>query len=1320
MRWTPRHATLVSTLAAALLTSVYCPAEEATPADPALVFEVNFDSWSVNASHAKGEPKCASFENPDLQLRMFSGVKNQTGGIKLRNSEYCQYPMKSNFDPAQGTISLWVSPQGWKGSDDHFHLFFTAKDQNYRMIVYKYYQWARLNFLLEVTDAKGELTRHCAWGTIEDGPWSSGKWRKIDAVWNAQGMRLYLDGALAAGASECEFKQPLNLPAPSDKGTLIIGTDPEWLNNPNCAKDEETAFDNIMVFNRTLSPNEIKADFEKYYPSGFDAVPSKNLVTIPLAIAAGEIDGTLKAEEWAAAAKIPVMAFREAPPKALRSWAWLLRGKEDLRIALRSEAKPPFKTSATKRDGNVWEDDSFEFFLLSPKGDKFHFIVNPNGALFDEKNGDAVWNSGAVAKATQDADGWSAELSIPLKDLAGAGAFEGGSWRGNVFSTYLVGTKLAYSGWSTPSVSYHETENYGTFAFGNDDAAARMEEIGHPALGTLDLKASIVPATRSNDFTVNASYELDGGEKVSYPDSLAGKEWSTRLPSGRQKLVMDAIRTADKQPIYHYENCYYVSLPLEITYSCYPTKGHIEVLCDTSNAGEEFGKAITAGQVSGTAKLVDTRTKKILAEAEFKPAKTQSSVRLAMPQNLPQGIYEISVAMKPSGGGEPIAKTETLRMPDLAVYKNPPMVDHNVPPPWTPVKRISDNEFEVWGRHYNFAGGPFPAHVASGGVNVLNTPVELLIDIDGTPTPVVWQDSNPGESYDDMVTFNGSGNVKDGSKLKLTWKTQLWFDGVSRTDFTLIPSNPVTINSMVLKYSVDAAAGKFVLTPLLNKWEGDKMELEFNPVPNCMKDFSLWITGHDRGLFWWPESNANWIIEKGAKPIQLAKNGTDVAVKISIIGKPVELKTPAPYAMVFMASPARKPPERARSFHVDGWMKPRRQNMQTTSWGSFADKVSDDDCTDFVSQKPYDLKRFTANVRSYNGLNIGSLPYSQPTYFTSLEPEYDCFRKVWEQYPAATFDGSKAGVKYKAFPGCSNSQFADYTVQRAVNLMDVCPEIAGLYYDLCWVVYCENAEHGCGGVDAFGNKILKSSGWGMRSSLMRIYKAAHARNKIVMNHNHSLFNPIAHNFTDYWYPGEQYEPAILQNPEHFYCENISLEAYQSELSMRIKGVGIAFLPQYMRAWEMNKSLRDTYKFDSETYTHRTLAPLVLHDIPVSASWMNLNPVDRLWGMGDYTDLSSAEFKGYWENNAIKADAPGVYISYYTWKKDNVFRVLFVAVNMTRGKVDFSVSIDKKALGLNDATLQLEDAMNREKNWSVADKIEGLSLAGNTYQFIGLK
>jgi hypothetical protein len=82
----------------------------------------------------------------------------------------------------------------------------------------------------------------------------------------------------------------------------------------------------------------------------------------------------------------------------------------------------------TARDAPLWEEESVELLLEPPNGPLHRFIVNPLGARFDSRAGDAAWNGEWAVVTKSFREGWSSELAIPFTTL-GARPSPAEDWR---------------------------------------------------------------------------------------------------------------------------------------------------------------------------------------------------------------------------------------------------------------------------------------------------------------------------------------------------------------------------------------------------------------------------------------------------------------------------------------------------------------------------------------------------------------------------------------------------------------------------------------------------------------------------------------------------------------------------------------------------------------------------------------------------------------------------------------------------------------------------------------------------------------------------
>ena len=212
---------------------------------------------------------------------------------------------------------------------------------------------------------------------------------------------------------------------------------------------------------------------------------------------------------------------------------------------------------------------------------------------------------------------------------------------------------------------------------------------------------------------------------------------------------------------------------------------------------------------------------------------------------------------------------------------------------------------------------------------------------------------------------------------------------------------------------------------------------------------------------------------------------------------------------------------------------------------------------------------------------------------------------------------------------------------------------------------------------------------------------------------------MCHTFIDHFYPGEQYFRLIGNNYEYAYCEGLSLEQYQSEMNGKIKGVGMQLLPQYARSASGIKSMNHLKK-DFETnpeWAIRTITPMLLHDVGVSAAYIDKSTVSKLWKIQDGANFKDAEFSGYWTGPGVKSNSSKVLISIYHWEKPAPYKVILAVANMGRSEQPAALEIDWKKLGVS-----LDSELHElwlDKSLTKKD-LQSFKLKGNHFMLIGIK
>ena len=151
----------------------------------------------------------------------------------------------------------------------------------------------------------------------------------------------------------------------------------------------------------------------------------------------------------------------------------MLASKEMLFI--RADLKEPqlakSMTDPKHRTGNVdiWKDNCIELFFFAEKSRKFwQIIINDRHAWSSQTRGRALprWiqMEGLQVAGKRTAAGWTADISIPLKELQTTG----NDLRFNFTrERNIKGIKPEYSTWSPLAMlgNWHAPDNYGTLVF---------------------------------------------------------------------------------------------------------------------------------------------------------------------------------------------------------------------------------------------------------------------------------------------------------------------------------------------------------------------------------------------------------------------------------------------------------------------------------------------------------------------------------------------------------------------------------------------------------------------------------------------------------------------------------------------------------------------------------------------------------------------------------------------------------------------------------------------------------------------------------------
>lgn len=178
-------------------------------------------------------------------------------------------------------------------------------------------------------------------------------------------------------------------------------------------------------------------------------------------------DGSLRDSLWHRCPRLLLGACTSSEELTPATWAHVLFDATHVHIGIYCEEPDTqaMVVRASRRDEDVWQDDSVEVFIRADPDKPYrHFAINPKGILYDALALDPQWNSSAEAHATvEPGRSWTATLRIPMKDLD-AYVGEQQTWRLNITRSRQPrdGQPLWESSWAIlSSTRFHSPEEFG-------------------------------------------------------------------------------------------------------------------------------------------------------------------------------------------------------------------------------------------------------------------------------------------------------------------------------------------------------------------------------------------------------------------------------------------------------------------------------------------------------------------------------------------------------------------------------------------------------------------------------------------------------------------------------------------------------------------------------------------------------------------------------------------------------------------------------------------------------------------------------------------
>lgn len=1217
--------------------------------EQSMSFFASFDK-GLEADSAAGDKKGTVFGDLSPDKLLVPGLRNQAlriGYSPDRKERYTvNYSPEKNISSQNGTVMFWIKSEDWQSNGKQFNMFFSAKNSKEVLFVYKY-SGDNLFFILGPAGGGWSIAKE------NIGKWLTGEWHFITCTWTPEELRLFVDGNMKSAVprkgydgSEFSSMQAGALTWEGEAGLSVI--------------------DELKVFSKALDADSIATEFAKYGVSNQDKVP---LVTV------GEktpkLDGKINEGEYSFSGT----GFLETNGKYAdkQSRYYLSYDKENLYVAVSSPQEKPLKSDNTIRDGNVWLDDSVELWLgNAAEGNSCQIIVNSKGTVFDAKHGklfDSSWDLAGLRSSSVFEKGiWTIEIAVPLKELD---IKSGDDLQLNIGRTfYSDGICFTCIAPVRKQLGYSDKANFFKLSLNSSTPTINLSDIGELNAGNVKFKMnSDSPKVSSsiNYTTIEKSWVDETFKNTSTAPSSFKFERKDLNSGGRF-----TINIFDSNNII-YRGFFQTKLPspVSVEYIYTDIQKQLLLLVVKNESGNDNGEMLVS--------LTDRKSKE-KTEKRFPVKREQLISEVSWDiSKLPEGDYDLEAAYVDQSGknGEKFVqyyrKTSSPAPWDdtrIGIY-------NDVPVPWVPLKSDAA-QTKALKQIYSFGNAVFPVSITANNRTITSRPISVCID--------GKSDENNGKSElvkntPRQAFYKSSakiGNVKLDANIKID------FDGMVWVDLTMCPAAGQTAE--IKKMSIDIPLKKdFAEQVHANGGDTHKAKFGFTGIvpkegwyKNLFEKPTFWVGNDDAGLSWFAENLKGWHLQKHEKSVEIIPGANESILRLNIVDTPLTLNGERMISFGFQGTPVKEPNNTPRANRVS-----REWGMYWNPCTYFNYYDNAPEFTDIKAVSSYDNIFKGKRSFHYIGSN-GASPYM---------PEWGYWGKKWTgrtlgDYIIETDVRSlEKRNKWVWTYACLDSKsFREFLLWQLDNCIET-QKINNLYYDLVGPRMCNNAEHGCGWTDDFGNRYSTMNLLGCRDFQMRIYELMKKKKPDSMHLFHITNAPAisaVDSFADALVEGETFFGNDLVEKETYFGI-YTPEQFRVSYYGHKWGTPVIYIPQFARAAYFFKPERmklwkqDEPPAEMKKAMRHFLGYAFIHDMGI---WTDINTIykdqDNSWKIfKDFLGTwdGSEEFVPYWNADSpikISSANPKRVIASAYRKGD---KAVLVVMNDTAEKQDIGITVD---------------------------------------------
>ncbi len=1222
------------------------PHQADAPADEGLLLYCAFEG-GAEATFARGERSAKG----SLPAEFGAGVRGQAlviGGTKGAQRVY-DYSPAGNLDSEQGSVSFWLKPLDWEGSNDRFHVVFrTFAGRNFFQ-VYKFFTSERFLFL------RGEQEK---WTSVEAKipDWKPGEWHHVVATWSPAELRMFVDGHLV-----CARKVRFAFERPDPVAPLSVGPG-GWEEGSH----GRSLIDEFRIHDHPLGHEEVA----RLYRQDAAAV-AMDAGQITVGRKTPVLDGEVDDGEYAFAGTGFSDLRGMLSPRQSRYF--LGYDREHLYVAVSSVIDP---ARAAGPAGDPARSERVEVFV-SPGGRVHHFVFTPEGGFAMSPDGTRWQRAEFGVKSAVHDHAWVVEASIPFAALGAQGAPDGELWRINVGRVFTGPDETTSA---APVVgTLADASKFLTLAFQPDAPAVQIT-------GLVDLAGDKVAmdlgATSGNpNATITAVVISDttrmyGLRTTSHTLFSGGKPTPFR-PGGQplQDFALSQVRITEKaggneRLLYRARFAYARQTPMKTLFLYTLERKKLSVSAQRKADGRLQVRFLRPDRSCAWQSSQEIPTNASYFQAVF-------DMELA---RLPPGDYTVKVDHVAPDGKATETHEQAYRVPAPDAPECRAYVDvdaDKVPAPWTPLESDGDS-VRTWGREYRFSEGFLFSSLRSQGREILAGPAVLRLDGQSL-APVRPATVSRVAGYGLRAVWEKSADL---GKLGTTSRITTHFDGYCEVILILAPTDKgQEVRSLSLDIPLRADVATLVRDNRI--LHGGKSGAVSDGWCQSLADGPfLWVGNEKVGFNWLAPDLEGWHCRDNTRNVEILRQGDVAVLRFHLVDTPLVLSASRTIRFGFTLTPSR-PLDREilRGRIGKDWQ------LWCQPWEYFNGPEYD---TAERWRVEYDGKE-TAETFLY--LGYGFLSPFCPEWAFWEEEWRDLSTRAYGEWTGDLTQGKQRNANTYTEACIRSDTFRAFRLNGWNRFFTrakapLAPKARNYYFDIgVGASRCANARHRCApwqGADGAAHGRLHIDAFReLALSAYRMIRRTGPDAKIAAHQGWYRAMPMQH-FTDVLVGGEGVENEVANKGAYY--DILTPEMFRATFLPQTWGIKTGLIHQIVRGMELGRP-EQFARFDlKEPETRRAILHAygycVLHDVDVWDSSRKTAPVrDALWAAQDRLGWDEkTAFHPYWENDAVRLAGPKssrILASAYTREG----RMLLAILNDTDREERVALALDLAKLGV---------------------------------------